>query len=99
MSTIGAMYVLRVHQNPVTDLLVLDSMSISPFTNDSVVATTAVVKKEDFPATKFDSWVVKVAYPAASIPAGTTTLADLLAVALVAIQLVQPTAGDGVVTN
>jgi len=98
--TIGAVYTLRVHQDPATDLLVLDSMLIVPFTNDgSIVAPVTVVRVDDFPASKFDSYVVQTTYPAASIPAGTTTLNTLMAAALVAIQLVVPTAGDGNISN
>jgi len=99
MSTIGSVFTLRVHQDPATDTLVLDSMTVIPFTNDSVVGSVVVVKKDDNPYTKFDAWVIQTSYDAASIPASSTTLATLLAGAATAIQTIDPLAADGNINN
>jgi hypothetical protein len=98
MSTIGSVFTLHVHQDPATDTLVLESLSIVPFTNDAGADSVSVVKN-DYPSTKFDSWIVKTGYLTANIPPSSTTLATLLAGAATAIHTVDALAADGNINN
>ena len=83
---IGKQFTVKVHEVD-ANTLVLDRVIFDDFSHDSsfVAAATSVVK-EDFPATDFDAFIVKIAYPSGSVPASSTTLANLLSTASAAIR-------------
>lgn len=79
----GKQFTLKLHEDT-TSSIVLDSVTIKDIDDTNLSVTTATVVKEDFPGID-TAWTVKVAYPSASIPAGTTTLNALKKVATDAI--------------
>ena len=81
---IGVQYTLRLHD--VAGVLTLDSLVRKEFTHPaSFVAPVTTVKFEDYTGTTDDAYEVKTSYPTGGEPASSTTVHDLIAAALVAI--------------
>ena len=74
---IGKQFTFKVRETSAT-ALALDGVTFKEFSHEAGAQTTTSVTKEDFAATEFDAFVVKVSYPAGSIPANSTTLSAML---------------------
>lgn len=61
------------------------------FLHESGYTTTTSVTKDDVTASTVDTYVVKVAYPSGSIPATSTTIANLVTTATSAVNTKYPT--------
>jgi hypothetical protein len=82
---IGKQFTYKVHEVDASTL-VLDSASFKEFSYEGSPGTVTSVVKEDFPATDYDSFVVKIAYPVGSIPANSTTITAMLTACSTAIR-------------
>ncbi len=74
---IGQMFVINIHEDD-TGTVIFDSVNITSFNHVAGFTTTTSVTKSDFTGTPNDAFVVKVAYPSTSLPAGSTTLTNML---------------------
>lgn len=87
MSIIGKVHTIVVNRtgavgSPVISLV---SFSVADFTYESGFTTATSVTKDDIAQTINDTYTVKVAYPTGSVPASSTTLANLVTTATSAI--------------
>jgi hypothetical protein len=81
----GKQFTYKVHEVDASTL-VLDSVTFKDFSHEVGFTTTTSVVKEDFPVSAFDAFTVKLAYPAGSIPANSTTLTAMLQACSLAIR-------------
>lgn len=87
MSIIGKVHTIVINRtgasgSPVISLV---SFNVADFTYESGFTTTTSVVKDDIAQTISDTYTVKVAYPTGSVPASSTTLANLVTTASSAV--------------
>ena len=83
MSLIGKVHEITCVRNGAS--LVFMSLKVFDFVHESGFTTTTSVTKDDIYASTADVYVVKVAYPSASVPANSTTITNLISTATAAV--------------
>lgn len=83
MSLTGKIHEITCTRNGAA--LVFVSLSTSDFVHEVGFVTVASVIKNDLDASTADVYTVKIAYPNGSIPANTTTIANLVTAATNAV--------------
>lgn len=84
---IGKQFTYKAHEVD-GSTLVLDSVTFKEFSYEGSPGTVTSVVKEDFPESDFDAFTVKIAYPSGSIPANSTTMANMLTAVSTAVRAV-----------
>lgn len=83
MSITGKIHEIACSRNGAA--LVFMSLETSDFLHETGFVTTTSVIKNDISATTSDVYTVKIAYPNGSVPANTTTIANLVTAATAAV--------------
>ena len=87
MSLTGKVHTITINRTGPTGspVITLVSFTAADFIHESGATTQTSVTKDDIAMTINDTYTVKVAYPNGSVPANTTTLANLISTASTAV--------------